>query len=211
MKSDPKALQSIAIGLRWERRYRMGEHLSGDGAFCPDLASLDPDFANALQHHRATSGRLLEIGAGLGMQAIRYAQAGFDVTAMDVSATAVGIARENAALHGIAPSALKLIADNILVTSLQDSFDVVADRGCLATLKHWELVDYARNVRRLVRDTGLFLLKLNAGQHAKAQALASHFSIEKSMETFYHGSHEQGPPALFFVLQPLPRNGQEPA
>jgi 2-polyprenyl-3-methyl-5-hydroxy-6-metoxy-1,4-benzoquinol methylase len=211
VESDPLTLQSFAIALRWERRYRMGEHLSGDGAFCPVLADLDPDFAGALQQYQATRGKLLEIGAGVGLQAIRYAQAGFEVTATDVSATAIGIAHDNAARHGIAPSNLKLMADNILVTSMQEEFDVVADRGCLATLKHWEQADYARNVRRLLRDTGLFLLKLNAGQHAKAHALASHFSIEKSMETFYHGSHEQGPPALFFVLKPLPRNGQESA
>lgn len=211
MKSAPRKLQSLAISLRWERRYRVGEHLAGVGAFCPELSSLDPDFAEALQHYQATRGKLLEIGAGVGMQAIRYAQAGFEVTATDVSATAIGIARDNAARHGIAPSALKLVADNILTTALQDVFDVIADRGCLATLKPWEMEDYARNVRRLVRDTGLFLLKLNAGRHVKAHALANYFRIEKSMETFYHGSQEQGPPARFLVLKPLPRGGQEAA
>ncbi len=210
MKTDLKKMQTFAIALRWEGRYRKGEHLSGQGAFCPELDSLDHDFADALQQHGIAGGKLLEIGTGLGSQAIRYAQAGFEVTATDVSGTAITIAQNTAAHHGIHSPALQLLTDNILATSLREMFDVIADRGCLATLKEWELTDYARNVRGLLSDTGLFLLKLNAGQSTKARALTGHFRIEQSWETYYHGSNEQGPPALFFVLKPLSNIEQEP-
>lgn len=205
MKTTPQTLQTFAIALRWEKRYRTGEYLTGQGAFCPALETPDGDFAAALRQYRPAGGTLLEIGTGLGFQAIHHAQAGFRVTATDVADTAVKLARENAARHGLNAPTLAFVTDNILNSALRGSFDVVADRGCLATLKDWEVDDYARSVRRLIHDDGLFLLKLNAGQNALINALLPYFHLEYTHPTFYQGSQAQGLPALFFVLTPLPQ------
>ncbi|MBD9362464.1 class I SAM-dependent methyltransferase [Methylomonas fluvii] len=202
LKTDEKKLKTLAVTLRWENRYRNEEHLTGEGAFCPELDTLDPDFSESLGLYGLESGKLLEIGAGVGMQAIGYAQLGFEVTATDVSATAINTARSNAAKQEIPAASLAFVTDNILSTTLRDTFDVVADRGCFATLKSWELEDYCRNVRRLLKDNGLFLLKANAGQYGMVKPLESLFRVEKSWDTFYHGQQTQGPPALFFILRP---------
>lgn len=204
MTVDENKLKTMAIGLRWEARYRKGEYLSGDGAFLPELATLDRDFAEALESAGVTGGKLLEIGAGLGMQAMCYARAGFDVTAMDVSATAMEHARSKAAQTAGATGSLRFIADNILLPALQECFAVIADRGCYTTLKEWELDDYCRNVHRLLSPAGLFLLKINAGSQNMVHALESRFRVVRSAETFYHGEPRQGPPAVFYVLRPLP-------
>jgi SAM-dependent methyltransferase len=204
MKADEKKLKTLAITLRWENRYRKGEHLSGDGAFLPELDTLDRDFALALEQHGKRNGKLLEIGAGLGQQAMCYARLGFEVTAVDVSATAMKHARGKAAQQGFPPGSPRFVADNILMSALQDRFDVIADRGCYTTLKNWELEDYCRNVHRLLKPGGLFLLKVNAGQYGMVHSLETHFRIEQSFDTFYHGEPTQGPPAGFFILKPLP-------
>lgn len=208
LKTDEKKLKTLAISLRWENRYRAGEHLTGEGAFCPELETLDRDFAESLELYRRKSGKLLEIGAGTGIQALRYAQCGFEVTAIDVSATAMEAARNNAAKQGIPSSVLKFVADNILMCALQETFDVISDRGCFATLKQWELEDYCHNIRRLLNDDGLFLLKTNAGQHGMVRSIEKYFRIEKSWDTFYHGRKTQGPPAAFFILLPRPVIGK---
>lgn len=204
MKTDEKKLQTVAITLRWEAAYRKGEHLTGDRAFLPELHTLDHDFAEALEFFGIRNGKLLEIGAGLGVQAMRYARLGFDVTAIDVSATAMEHARNRAAEESIAPGSLRFVADNILMTVLQDTFDVIADRGCYATFKQWELDDYCRNVHRLLSPDGLFLLKVNARQYRMTQPLETRFRIVQSYDTYYHGEPRQGPPAGFFILKPQP-------
>lgn len=203
MKSDEKKLKTLAITLRWEARYSKGEHLTGDGAFLPELDTLDRDFAAALELSGIRNGKLLEIGTGLGVQAMRYAQSGFDVMAIDISTTAMEHARNKAAEGGIATGSLRFVADNILMTALQDTFDVVTDRGCFTTFKEWELADYCRNVHRLLKPDGLFLLKINAGQYEMTKPLESHFRIEQSFDTYYYGEPRQGPRAVFFILKPL--------
>lgn len=203
MKTDKNKLESIATSLLWESRYRKGEHLAGRGAFLPGLDAIDKDFAEAFRLYGRNSGKLLEIGAGLGMQAIRYAQYGFAVTATDVSGTAVEIARGNAAKAEIPAASLNVVTDNILSSTLQEKFDLVADRGCFTLFKAWEHEDYCRNVRRLLNDNGLFLLKVDAGSRATVKSLETHFCIERSWGTFYHGGQQQGPPANFFILKPL--------
>lgn len=204
MKADENKLKTIAITLRWETGYRKGEYLAGTGAFLPELNTLDKDFAAALRQFGIQKGKLLEIGAGLGLQAVCYAQSGFDVTAIDVSPTAMETARKKTAERDTSPGALTFAADNILMTNLQEPFDIIADRGCYATLKEWELEDYCRNVRRLLNPDGLFLLKVNAGQYKRAKLLETRFCIVESFDTFYHGKPIQGPPAVFFILKPLP-------
>lgn len=203
MTSTENKFKTHAIGLRWETRYRKGEHLSGDGAFCPELDAFDQDFAEALKFHGLCAGKLLEIGTGVGMQAIRYAEAGFDVIATDVSLTAIEQARKNAEQTCVNPGRIKFIADNILATSLRGPFDVIADRGCFTTFKDWELEEYCRNVHSLLNVAGWFLLKINSGCNNMIKALESRFNVENSKDTFYHGERTVGPPAIFLILKPL--------
>ncbi len=203
MEMNDEKLKTLAITLRWEARYRQGEHLTGEGAFLPELATLDRDFAEALDRFGVRRGRLLEIGTGVGRQAICYARAGFEVTAVDVSATAIEQARRHAEMAGLGADTLRFAADNILHTGLKDRFDVIADRGCYATLKVWEWPVYARNVHGLLKPDGLFLLKINAGQQKRLGPLEAYFLIEQSYDTHYHGEPRQGPPAGFFILKPI--------
>src|SRR5947207_13694135 len=66
-----------------ERRYRWHYHLT-------DL------FASLL----GSRGQLLEVGCGIGVDAIRLARCGFDVTGIDLTDEAIATARTFAALRG---------------------------------------------------------------------------------------------------------------
>lgn len=201
---DEKKLKTACIALGWEARYRKGTHLTGKGAFLPELDILDKDFVEALELFNIMGGRLLDIGTGLGMQAIRYAQLGFDVTAIDVSPTSIENARIKAAKESIDPGLLTLVTDNILASALKGPFDLIADRGCYTLLKDWMLEDYCCNVHRLLSPYGLFLLKVDAGKSEKTKFLETYFRILQSWNTHYPGEQKQGPLADFFILKPLP-------
>src|SRR4030067_1064885 len=51
--------------------------------------TLDPDVARALERYEILRGRALDIGSGPGTQAVELARLGFEVTAVDVSESAV--------------------------------------------------------------------------------------------------------------------------
>ena len=49
----------------------------------------------------STPGRALDLATGTGRHALRLAEAGFEVDALDISAVALGMARERAAARGL--------------------------------------------------------------------------------------------------------------
>jgi SAM-dependent methyltransferase len=67
-----------------ERRYRFHYHL-----------------AELFARLRGRSGKLLEVGCGIGVDSIQLARCGFDVTAVDLTENALAVAREFAAHRGV--------------------------------------------------------------------------------------------------------------
>ncbi len=73
----------------------------------------------------------LELGAGTGSDAVWLAQQGFKVTALDMSPTAIRIARKKAADAGVK---VEFIVADILKDKIPlGTFDFVFDRGCFHT------------------------------------------------------------------------------
>jgi SAM-dependent methyltransferase len=76
-----------------------------------------------------SSGRLLEIGSGIGVDAIRLARCGFDVTAIDLTPEAIDTARSFAAVRG---AAIDFRIGNAESLDFADAtFDVVYSFGVL--------------------------------------------------------------------------------
>lgn len=141
---------------------------------------MDQDFVKALEFFRVQNGRLLDIGTGLGIQPIRYAQSGFEVTATDVLSTSIETARNKVDVREMEAGTVTFIADNILSSALDGLFDVITDRGCYTLLKEWMCEDYCRNVHRLLSPKGLFLLKVDAKRYEMIETLKSRFCIVQS-------------------------------
>ncbi|HZX31471.1 MAG TPA: class I SAM-dependent methyltransferase [Rhodocyclaceae bacterium] len=203
---DERKLQATMHALEWEARYRKRASGQDTGnAFLRDLATLDGDFAETLSSLGVRSGRLLEIGAGLGEQAIQYALRGFDVTATEVSDTAIGQASVLA--HG-AGAKVAFVNDNILFTRLDGQFDIIADRGCYTTLPWDFLGNYARNIARLLAPDGHLLLKVDTPNQAKIKALQDNLAQLSCISSHYRRGLPEAdgrpPDAVFAVFRHFP-------
>lgn len=115
---------------------------------------LDPDIAAALEREAPAQASVLNIGAGLGLEATEAARRGHRVVATDVSQAALERARE---IAGAAP--VVWLRDDITDSHLQGTFDVVIDRGCLHLLPPNRVAGYAEAVTRLTTHGGVLLLK----------------------------------------------------
>jgi 2-polyprenyl-3-methyl-5-hydroxy-6-metoxy-1,4-benzoquinol methylase len=82
---------SAADADRWEARYR-----AGDAAYAAQPSAFVLDWLPHLPR-----GRALDVACGLGATAIAMAEAGFEVTAIDIAPTALARARAEADHHGV--------------------------------------------------------------------------------------------------------------
>jgi SAM-dependent methyltransferase len=85
--------------------------------------------------------RVLEIGCGTGTDLVRFAQGGADVTGVDLSDTAVGLSRQNLAVHGCAGRAI--VADGAQLPFADATFETVYAHGVL---------QYAPDPRAIVQE-----------------------------------------------------------
>ena len=105
----------------WEQRY-----VTGDLPW--DTGRVDCNLVDALERYDIGPCQVLELGCGRGSNAIWLARRGFDVTALDVSETAVDRARQEAERAGVT---VTVAAGDVLSDSLpRGPFGLAFDRGC---------------------------------------------------------------------------------
>jgi SAM-dependent methyltransferase len=138
-----------AIARYWNERIHdleMTEHPVGSREFFDDLDEYRFDklhYLPRLVDFSSYRGRaLLEVGCGIGTDLVRFARGGALVTGVDLSATAIELARTNFALHGLTPQALR-VANGEALPYEDDRFDVVYGHG---------VVQYTADAPRLIRE-----------------------------------------------------------
>ncbi|MGP8060934.1 MAG: class I SAM-dependent methyltransferase [Acidimicrobiales bacterium] len=101
--------------------------------------------------------RVLELGCGDGVNAVFMATRGCQVTAVDVSPTALAMAREKAQAAGVH---IAFVEGDIFAVDVGDElFDFVFDRGMFHHLQVFQLEDYKTLVaERLVPDGWFHLI-----------------------------------------------------
>jgi len=208
MTNPLEGLDPVGRPKDWERLYRRAKPETLPWTW-PDL---DPDLARALARLGLRKGRFLDIGTGPGTQAMALARLGFDVTATDLSKTAVAGARRRAKGAGLA---IDFRQDDILASKLRKRFDVAFDRGCFHVFPEERRARYALTVHRLLAPGGTFFLKVFSnkqpgtdGPHrftpAQLRAVfGPRFDVVSIRNTVYQGTMEEFPKALFCVLRPL--------
>ncbi|MDP2388683.1 MAG: class I SAM-dependent methyltransferase [Acidobacteriota bacterium] len=101
--------------------------------------------------------RLLEVGCGIGTDLVRFAAGGARVTGVDLAQTAIDLARNNFALHGLEAEELR-VANGEALPYPDQSFDVVYGHG---------VVQYTADAAQLIREchrvlkpggTGMFMV-----------------------------------------------------
>ncbi|MFQ5709129.1 MAG: class I SAM-dependent methyltransferase [bacterium] len=173
---------------------------------------LDPDIAQALQQWQIKTGEVLDLGTGPGTQAIALAKLGFQVTATDVSETAIEKARLKAKSESVS---IDFLVDDISASKLQRSFDLIIDRGCFHIFEPAERQIYIAVLHDLLKPAGFFFLKcfshLEPSEEGPnrfrpeeiADEFRPHFSVKSVESTVYYGTRQPLPRALFCVLSKL--------
>jgi cyclopropane fatty-acyl-phospholipid synthase-like methyltransferase len=190
----------------WEERYQQ-QAVETMPWFYPEL---DDDLRQALDQLGLRTGNALDLGTGPGTQAIQLARRGFDVTATDLSASAIRLAREKAEAQDLT---ITWQQDDILSTGLAGSFDLIFDRGCFHVLPAERRGDYVATVAGLLKPGGFFFLKCFSQLQPGTQGpnrftpeqiraiFGSQLTVRSVTETVYQGTLDPLPRALFGVMQ----------
>ena len=102
-------------------------------------------------------GKAIDLGSGLGTNAIYLARMGFDVIALDVSKTALKIAEEKAIKENVK---IKFIQGSAHKLNFPDkTFSLVFDRGCFHHIPEEFRKEYIENVHRVLEDGGKYYLE----------------------------------------------------
>lgn len=116
----------------------------------------DRHLVRLVNEGRIPKGRVLDMCSGDGTNSIYLASRGFDVYGVDISGTAVKIARQRCAERKVACA---YEVGDVLNLSLRGPFDFIFDRGCFHHVPKGQKPAYVATLRRLLRPGGkLFLL-----------------------------------------------------
>lgn len=106
---------------RWDQRYI-------DGNLPWDSGKPDIHLRRVIEEYSIKPCKALEIGCGTGTNSIWLAKQGFDMTALDLSPTAIAKANVKVAAAGVR---CHLLAGDFLVDRIPGApFEFVYDRGC---------------------------------------------------------------------------------
>jgi 2-polyprenyl-3-methyl-5-hydroxy-6-metoxy-1,4-benzoquinol methylase len=175
-------------------------------------SQLDPDLDRALTRLNLHHGTCLDLGTGPGTQAMALAGMGFQVTASDLSESAIANASQRANEKGLT---VNWKQDDILNSNLKQEFDFVFDRGCFHVFPSELRSDYVRVVSGLIKPEGYLFLKCFSVKETRPEGpyrfdpkaieeiFQSRFHLDSKEETVYHGTLDPLPQALFCVLRKL--------
>ena len=190
----------------WDDRYQR-QAVETMPWFYPDL---DDDLRQALDQRGLRGGQALDLGTGPGTQALQLARRGFDVTATDISAVAIRLARETAEAQGVV---VHWQQDDILDTRLAGPFDLVLDRGCFHVLPPERRADYVATIAQLLTPGGYLFLKCFSQRQPGTQGphrftpeqlraiFRGQLQVHAVTDTVYQGTLDPLPRALFCVMQ----------
>lgn len=124
----------------------------------------DPDLVRLVEKGRIPVGQALDIGTGPGHDAVFLIHKGFNVIAIDISRSAVILARENASNAGLFGFFQQ---GDIRRIPVEDSFvDFANDRGCFHVLPPEDRAQAVSEIHRVLRRRGLFLLRVFSDKEA---------------------------------------------
>lgn len=141
----------------FESLYEGGPMLEGvDPAAVPwDIGGAQPVVIEAERAGRLR-GAVLDVGCGLGDNAIYLARQGHQVTGIDNAPAAIEQAQQRARQHGV--DITFAVADAASLAGLDGQFDSVLDGACYHTLDEGARDDYAAAVHRATRPDALLTL-----------------------------------------------------
>ena len=190
----------------WEKLYQ-DQNVESMPWFNPDL---DADLDQALSKLNLHTGAALDLGTGPGTQAIALAQRGFQVTATDLSDTAIQKAQAIAKEKGLD---IFWKQDDILNSNLAQKFDFILDRGCFHVFLPERRQDYVNVVGNLIKPGGYLFLKCFSHLETREEGpyrftsdeiqniFGNSFKVHSVEQTVYQGTLDPLPKAIFCILE----------
>ena len=100
--------------------------------------------------------KILEVGCGIGTEAVFLAVRGMRVTAVDISSLAIETAQSLAKVFGVEVDFR--LCDALNLPMVNNEFDVIRDQFCFHHLSDCERPAFAREIARVLKPNGLFVL-----------------------------------------------------
>jgi cyclopropane fatty-acyl-phospholipid synthase-like methyltransferase len=133
-----------------------------------------------LDEGRIHGGSAIDLGCGVGAEAIFLARHGFDVTGVDFSKTAIKLAQRHAAKAGV--EVAFLVEDLTRIQNVKGTYDLLVDIGTLNDLRGQDRDRYIENVVPLAHAGSHFLL-FGFDKHLSHDERVERFSPMFSIET----------------------------
>ena len=138
-------------GKKWDKTYRsksLGEIPWHSGQ--PDRR-----LVRLVREGKITKGRVLDMCSGDGTNSIYLASRGFEVVGVDISRTAVKIARQRCQKRNVS---CDYHVGSVLDLTYDKTFDLVFDRGCFHHIPETRKPHYVDLVKNLHGTKGKFFL-----------------------------------------------------
>jgi len=150
----PHGPEGMKLIERWDRRYHKGKRAPWNN----DLPAA-PVLQEAVKKKAIKPCRTVVLGCGSGANAIFLAKKGFDVTAVDVAPTALGIAMADAKKAGVK---VRWVLADVLKLPEAKPYDLIFDRGCYHNVRYVDAAGFVASLKQLTRPgSRCFILSCN--------------------------------------------------
>ena len=150
----PHGPEGMKLIDRWDRKYRKGRWAPWNN----DLPAA-PVLQEAVKKKTIKPCRTVVLGCGSGSNAIFLAKKGFDVTAIDIAPSALGIAMADAKKAG---AKVRWVLADVLRLPDSKPYDLIFDRGCYHNVRYVNATAFVASLKQLTRPgTRCFVLSCN--------------------------------------------------
>jgi len=170
----PHGAEGMRLLERWDSAYRNGRRAGWD------TGKPSPELKRVVEGGFVKPCRTAVLGCGSGSNAVYLAQRGFDVTAIDVAPTALGIAAEKAEKAGVR---VRWVLADVLALPELEAFDFIFDRGCYHNVRYVDAAGFVGSLRRLSRPgTRCLILSLDRDSAPGVREKTMRDDLESSYE-----------------------------
>jgi 2-polyprenyl-3-methyl-5-hydroxy-6-metoxy-1,4-benzoquinol methylase len=144
-----------------------------------ELGKPRPILVEYMEKGLLPKGKVLDLCCGAGTNTIYLAQRGFDVTGIDISRTAIEIAKKKA--HQ-AKVNINFLSESFIDLPFSDwEFDFVFDMGCFHHVDIEERAKFIAGVHRVLREGGVYMLTCFSYRNGPAW---NHFTRQQIVDLF---------------------------